>query len=105
MRKEPEYRPQGGTNGEDIPLMEQLRQYQRAGVEITLEDVRLPLEDIAKICAVKEKGAYMCDFIADEHDYIVRLNFERVKNREEGSCEENAYSEGLCDKDSYGKDL
>ena len=100
MKREPEHRPQDGQNGEDIPLMEQLRKYQRAGVEITLEDVRLPLEDIAKICAVQEKGAYMCDFIADENDYIVRLNFERVKNGEEDlqgeeRQDEAPYDEGL----------
>ncbi len=80
MIKRPGDCPQKGQGGEEIPLMEQLRRYQRAGVEITLEDIRLPLEDIARICAVREKGEYMCDFITDEDDYIVRLNFDRVKS-------------------------
>ncbi len=83
MEKRPGCCPPEGQSGEDIPLMEQLRRYQQAGVEITLEDVRLPLEDIARICEVREKGAYMCDFIADEDDYIVRLNFDRVESEED----------------------
>lgn len=66
----------------DIPFVEQLRRYQSAGIEITLKDARLPPEDIAKICAIREKGAYMCDFMADDANHIVRINLDDIRYRE-----------------------
>ena len=83
MEREPEEAPYSQGAREDIPFMEQLRRYQTAGVEITLKDASLPLEDIAKICAVREKGAYMCDFVADDQNYIVRMNFDDIRAEEE----------------------
>ncbi len=82
MKTEPGDLSDRRRDRENKPFVEQLRQYQAAGVEITLNDARLPLEYIAKICTVREKGAYMCDFVADEQNYIVRINFNDV--REEG---------------------
>lgn len=85
MEREPEETPYSQGMREDIPFMEQLRRYQTAGVEITLKDASLPLEDIAKICAVREKGAYMCDFVADDQNYIVRMNFDDIREEEENT--------------------
>lgn len=82
MRKTPETFHRSEGSREDIPFMEQLRRYQSAGVEITLKDARLPLEDIAKICTVRETGVYMCDFVADEENRIVRINIDDVRERE-----------------------
>lgn len=79
MRRRPDRSPDKRGTGKDIPFMEQLIRYQAAGVEITLRDARLPLEDIAKICAVREKGAYMCDFVADEENFIIRMNFDDIR--------------------------
>lgn len=83
MGKEPEEAPYTKGAREDIPFMEQLRRYQTAGVEITLKDASLPLEYIARVCAVREKGAYMCDFVADDQNYIVRMNFDDIREEEE----------------------
>lgn len=96
MEREPEGAPYAQGPKEDIPFMEQLRRYQTAGVEITLKDARLPLEYIAKICAVREKGAYMCDFVADDQNYIVRMNFDDIREDEEedGSQEQDGASKG-----------
>lgn len=82
MRKKPENSQNDTESREDIPFMDQLRRYQSAGVEITLKDARLPLEDIAKICAVRETGVYMCDFVADEQNRIVRINLDDVGEQE-----------------------
>ena len=96
MEREPEEAPDSQGAREDIPFMEQLRRYQTAGVEITLKDASLPLEDIAKICAVREKGAYMCDFVADDENYIVRMNFDDIRPDEEAGAdpEENEIPKG-----------
>ncbi len=96
MEREPEEAPYSQGAREDIPFMEQLRRYQTAGVEITLKDASLPLEDIAKICAVREKGAYMCDFVADDENYIVRMNFDDIRPDEEAGAdpEENEIPKG-----------
>ena len=84
MRKMPESSCSKTESRENIPFMDQLRRYQSAGVEITLKDARLPLEDIAKICSIRETGVYMCDFVADEQNRIVRINLDDVGEHENG---------------------
>lgn len=78
MRKEPESSLTTQGDREYVPFMEELRRYQSAGVEITLRDARLPLEDIVEICTVREKGVYMCDFVADEKNRIIRINLDEI---------------------------
>lgn len=73
------YFPENRRNQEDNPLLEELKKYQSAGVQITLKNAVVPLDYIAKVCGVREKGAYMCDFVADEQNCLVRLNFDRVE--------------------------
>lgn len=97
MRKKPETFLPDQKNREYSPFMEQLRQYQSAGVEITFKNARLPLEDIARICEVREKGEYMCDFVADEQNHIVRINLDDVRDQEN----ENVWDGVLAD---IGKD-
>ena len=80
MNKKPDRSPVRGRSGEHIPFEEQLRQYQSAGVEITFANAYLSLEDIVKICTVREKGEYMCDFVADEKNRIIRIDVNLVFN-------------------------
>lgn len=72
------YFPGRYSNQEDNPLLEELKKYRSAGVRITLKDAEVPLDYIARMCGVREKGAYMCDFIADEQNQLVKLNFDRI---------------------------
>ena len=80
MRKKPAYAPMGRSNRESLPFEEQLRRYQSAGVEITFANANLSLEDIVKICTVREKGEYMCDFVADDKNQIVRIDLNHAVN-------------------------
>lgn len=73
------YFPENRRNREDNPLLEELKRYQSAGVRITLKNAAVPLDYIAKICGVREKGAYMCDFVADEQNRLIRINFDKVE--------------------------
>ena len=83
MMKMPERTPGRRRDREALPFEEQLRKYQSAGVEITWRNARLPLEDIIRICMIRERGEYMCDFMADEQNHIVRINLNAVKDRAE----------------------
>ncbi len=74
MRKKPAYASVRRSNREPLPFEEQLKQYQSAGVKITFANADLSLEDIVKICTVREKGEYMCDFVADETNHIIRID-------------------------------
>ena len=78
MRKKPVYGSDRAKDRETLPFEEQLRQYQSAGVEITFANACLSLEDIVRICTVREKGEYMCDFVADEDNHIVRIDLNSV---------------------------
>ena len=83
MKNKPDHTPVRGSNRETIPFEEQLRQYQSAGVEITFANANLSLEDIVKICMVREKGEYMCDFVADEKNRVIRIDVNAVVNEPE----------------------
>ena len=50
---------------------------------LSWRNARLPLEDIIRICMIRERGEYMCDFMADEQNHIVRINLNAVKDRAE----------------------
>ena len=80
MNKKPDRSPVRGRSGEHNPFEEQLRQYQSAGVEITFANANLSLEDIVRICQIREKGEYMCDFMADEQNQITRIDVNPVIN-------------------------
>ncbi|MBQ6875898.1 MAG: hypothetical protein IJN46_06655 [Lachnospiraceae bacterium] len=78
MNKKPEYDSCVGIDREPLPFEEQLRRYQSAGVEITFANASLSLEDIVKICLIREKGEYMCDFVADEQNHIIRIDLNHA---------------------------
>lgn len=78
MRKKPEYTYDHMKTRDGVAFEEQLRRYQSAGIEITFANASLSLEDIVRICTVREKGAYMCDFVADDENHIVRIDVNSV---------------------------
>lgn len=80
MTKEPVYESVRQNSREVLPFAEQLKRYQSAGVQITFANANLSLEDIVRICTVREKGEYMCDFVADEDNRIVRIDVNLVKD-------------------------
>ena len=80
MKMMPEYDPEKGLDRSPLPFEEQLRRYQSAGVEITFANASLSLEDIVRICMVREKGEYMCDFVADDRNHIIRIDLNHASD-------------------------
>lgn len=64
-----------------IPFLNELREYQKAGVPVTLGGRKVPLELIAGTCVIWERGRYMGDYIADENGKLIELRFDRVADR------------------------
>ena len=83
MTKEPVYGSVRQNDREVLPFAEQLKRYQSAGVQITFANANLSLEDIVRICTVREKGEYMCDFVADDANHIVRIDVNLVTDHGE----------------------
>ncbi len=61
-----------------LELKEQLTAYYRQGVRVSLNGVRMPVSRIAKICAVREEGNYMGDFIVDDTGQLTEVRFDRI---------------------------
>lgn len=61
-----------------LELKEQLTAYYRQGVRVSLNGVRMPVSRIAKICAVREEGNYMGDFIIDDAGQLTEVRFDRI---------------------------
>ena len=59
-------------------LKAQLTEYYRKGVKVSLGGVRMPVSKIARICAVREEGKYMGDYIVDESGELTEVRFDRV---------------------------
>ena len=59
-------------------LKAQLAEYYRKGVKVSLGGVRMPVGKIAQICAVREEGKYMGDYIIDEAGELIEVRFDRV---------------------------
>lgn len=59
-------------------LKEQLTEYYRRGVKVSLGGVRMPVSKIARICALREEGKYMGDYIVDESGELKEVRFDRV---------------------------
>ena len=62
-------------------LKAQLTAYYRQGVRVSLNGVRMPVSKIARICAVREEGNYMGDFIVDESGRLKEVRFDRVNRK------------------------
>lgn len=66
---------------EYLAMKEMLTAYYRQGVRISLNGVRMPASRIARICAVREEGSYMGDFIVDENGRLKEVRFDRIDRR------------------------
>ncbi|MBQ6874722.1 MAG: hypothetical protein IJN46_00625 [Lachnospiraceae bacterium] len=62
-----------------LELKEQLTTYYRQGVRVSLNGVRMPVNRIAKICAVREEGNYMADYVMDDDGQLTEVRFDRIK--------------------------
>lgn len=60
------------------PFLHTLRSYQEAGVILTVEGRKTNARRIAELCIVRERGAYMSDYIRDADGRLVELRFDRV---------------------------
>ena len=59
-------------------LLKQMKQYEKRGVEITLEGQALSLEEIASACVVRENGCYMGDYIWDEEGSLSEIRYDKI---------------------------
>ena len=59
-------------------LKAQLTEYYRKGIKVSLGGIRMPVSTIARICAVKEEGKFMGDYILDEAGELIEIRFDRV---------------------------
>lgn len=59
-------------------LKAQLTEYYRKGIKVSLGGIRMPVSTIARICAVKEEGKFMGDYIVDEAGELTEIRFDRV---------------------------
>lgn len=77
-------RPERQEEDEDseayLELKAQLTEYYRRGVKISLGGVRMPVSRIARICAVREEGKYMGDYILNEAGELTEVRFDRVSH-------------------------
>lgn len=64
-----------------LALKEQLTAYYRQGIRVSLNGVRMPVSRIAKICAVREEGNYMGDFIVDDSGQLTEVRFDRISRK------------------------
>lgn len=60
------------------PMVKQLKDYKKNGIMVTLEGVPVPVEEIARTCAIRERGAYMGDYITDEQGRLIEVRFDRI---------------------------
>ena len=77
----PEEYPYSSDDEESVAYRElkaQLTEYYRKGVKVSLGGMRMPVSAIAKICAVKEEGKFMGDYIIDEAGELIEIRFDRV---------------------------
>lgn len=75
---ERQQRPQAEESEAYRELKAQLTEYYRKGVKVSLGGVRMPVSKIARICAVREEGKYMGDYIIDEAGELTEVRFDRV---------------------------
>ena len=59
-------------------LLKMMKRYEKRGVEITLAGETLSMEEIAAVCAVKEHGSYMGDFVWDEEGELSEIRYEKI---------------------------
>jgi len=60
-------------------MKELLASYEKAGIRLTLSGKRSTSNEVAYVCAVKERGVYMSDYIPDSDGKLREIRFDRVK--------------------------
>ena len=56
-----------------------LTSYEEAGIKLTLSGKTSSPNEVAFVCTVKERGAYMSDFVPDRDGRLREIRFDRVK--------------------------
>ncbi|MBN2948364.1 MAG: hypothetical protein JTJ20_14185 [Blautia sp.] len=60
------------------PLREELKLYQKSGIQLFMDGEPSTPKDIAKACLIAEGGGYMRDYTEDESGRIARVDFDRI---------------------------
>lgn len=61
-----------------LPFVEMLREYNNKGIPIYINGLSMPIEDIARTCAITERGSYMADYVIDDNQKLVEVRFDRI---------------------------
>ena len=61
------------------PLREELKLYQKSGIQLFMDGEPSTPKDIAKACLIAEGGGYMRDYTEDEKGHIAKVNFDHVR--------------------------
>lgn len=62
-------------------LWRELREYEREGTHLYLENSPSRADDIVEACMLAEDSDYMRDFVGDERDRITEIHFIRVSEK------------------------
>ena len=61
-----------------IPMVEKLKTYNNTGIPIYIDGVNLSVEEIARTCAIRERGSYMADYVIDDEKKLVEVRFDKI---------------------------
>lgn len=61
-----------------IPMVEKLRSYGDSGIPVYLNGEILSIEEIARTCAITERGSYMADYVIDDNKRLVEVRFDKI---------------------------
>lgn len=61
-------------------FLTEFKKYEDQGVKFMMKGRETSLDKIARICAVKERGSYMGDFISDSAGDVVEIHFDRIED-------------------------
>lgn len=61
-----------------IPMVEKLKGYNDNGIPIYLDGECLSVEEVARTCAITERGSYMADYVMDDNEKLVEVRFDKI---------------------------
>ncbi len=64
-----------------IPMVEKLRTYNDNGIPVYLDGVSLSVEEVARACAITERGSYMADYVMDDNEKLIEVRFDKITER------------------------
>ena len=64
-----------------MTLKDELTGFTGRGAELYLEGLRSDADKIAAACVFQEEADYMRDYVRDASGQLVKINFDRVRNR------------------------